>query len=270
MLQPYILKYFSAQKESFFNNYKLALKTTDVETIHDLRVSIKRMDTLFRMLNYNTNTNFRLKQSFKPIKLVFKKTGKIRDFQIFVKLLEMFQQEMEFDYSSIISRCTHKAENLAEDFMKSTQLSNYQLLRRNLNTFERYINLQSDPELIRKMEGQRRFSEKIYNNYSNPNNENLNLHRARKAIKDLSYLIEMLYTENEAVEELQIKYKQFGRLLGDWHDLATLHNFLVSSAEKSISTGTNLEMMIGKVKTVKDKLKMDFQSINTTIKIQDG
>jgi CHAD domain-containing protein len=93
-LEKYLLKrvtvisgFLEIPKESF---------TT--ETIHDLRVEIKKLHALFELLEH-CHDNFKMKRLFKPFRHLFRQTGKVREIQVEEELLKMnFENNLPSNY----------------------------------------------------------------------------------------------------------------------------------------------------------------------------
>jgi len=262
MTQQLLLTYLQNQKEIFFANYKNAVKTADIEAIHDMRVSLKRLNTLVKLLNCSKKANFRLKSAAEPLRSLFKKTGRIRDFQIFSELLTTYQNENQYDNTLLIANCNNNEKKLTQLFYDSIQLSDYLGLKRNFNNIHSHIKLKNDDEIALQSDLFKKESEARVVRFSDPSNVNYNLHSTRKAIKDMSYLQEMLGKSELANDDQLVKYKEVGRLLGDWHDKSILYNYLVSNEYKLFLGIEHFDDLLDKLKTERDEMKNRFHSLS--------
>ena len=228
MTGNFLLDYLSKQKDEFIRNYKIAVKTQDVDAVHDMRVATKRLNTLIRMLNFNEKANFRLKKGFKPMRFVYKQFGNIRDFQVLGVLVAEFQTKTGLNLTTLVKECETRAKteiNLLKEVIRYFQ---YSAIKRNFKLINRYIRNKTSEELCSKIMLYREDRAKLLEFYSDKLNKERDLHEARKMIKDTGYLMEMLTDElPDFATELKT-YKELGSLLGTWHDREVLLAYLKS------------------------------------------
>jgi CHAD domain-containing protein len=224
-LKDNILKYFQINADIFVSNYSIVRKSADMEALHEMRVSLKRISTLVRMLNYRNKANFRLRVSYRPLRQLFKLVGPLRDFQVQLLLLDELKLNIKID-DEILVKFTAKKNYYEKRFLTKKQLFEILIFKRNFRIIEFYLK-HIDAEVIE-------FQMKEYQNnrkvmlgvYSNKGNVKFNLHSARRMIKDMAYLIEMsnpdIFTENLKYKE----YKEIGHYLGNLHDNIVMLGFL--------------------------------------------
>jgi CHAD domain-containing protein len=225
MLKDSVLSYFKSNTDIFFRMYRIAAKNADVDAVHNMRVSLKRIDTLIRMLNYNKKANYRLKNCYKPLLKLFKLAGNLRDFQVQVLLIEELKQNIFID--DIIQ----KKFNLKKDFFEKKFFNmngsfNFFLIKRNFHLAEYYIFNASEQELELQISSYQKSRKILLEKYSGKGKRSFNLHNARKMIKDLSYLIEMSGLGNFKENPKFLKYKETGHFLGDLHDNVVMLEYL--------------------------------------------
>ncbi|NJO88687.1 MAG: hypothetical protein HC831_06775 [Chloroflexia bacterium] len=63
MIKQFVRDYLLEHKKNFIINYKASVKAQNVDTVHDMRVAVKRLNTVVKMLNFNEKANFRLKKA---------------------------------------------------------------------------------------------------------------------------------------------------------------------------------------------------------------
>jgi CHAD domain-containing protein len=258
MLKEQILLFFAKNSNSFLEKYTLASKTADIEAIHEMRVCLKRLNTLFRILNYDKKSNFRLKKCFKPVRQIFKKSGPVRDFQVQVQLVEQLKKVFFIDdkLSKLIS---DERDNLVVEYLKIAKSFNLLKAKRSFKIIKRYLTNWHDAELGKQLETfeQSRFS--AIEKYSNPDNKAYNLHSARKMIKDLAYISEMLKSDTKLDNSSLVKYKEAGHILGEWHDRAVLHDFLEKlKNQKSTTTQYDFKILEIRIKQDKENFKIKY------------
>jgi CHAD domain-containing protein len=255
MLKEQILRFFTNNSNGFLEKFTLASKTADIDAIHEMRVCLKRLNTLFRMLNYTKKSNFRLKKCFKPMRQIFKKSGPVRDFQVQVVLVEQLKQIFFIDdrLSSLIS---DERDRLVVEYLKITKSFNLLKTKRSFKIIERYLTNWNENEIEKHLEAFERSRFLFIEKYSNPENDAFNLHCARKMIKDLAYIMEMLKSVATVDNSYLVKYKEAGHILGDWHDRAVLHDFLEQlRSQKSTSKPHDFKILDIRIKQDKENLK---------------
>ena len=74
-------EYYKSQEQKIRQNFHLAVSTFDVESIHELRVEIKRLRAFFHLIGH-INPVFHPEQDLQKILGLFKSAGKIRDIHV--------------------------------------------------------------------------------------------------------------------------------------------------------------------------------------------
>jgi CHAD domain-containing protein len=225
MLKDSVLSYFKTNADIFIRTYGIASKNADIDAVHDLRVSLKRIDTLIRMLNFNKKANYRLKNCYKPLQKLFKLAGNLRDFQVQVLLIEEMKQNV------FIDEIIQKKFNLRKDYFEKKFNNrngsfNFLLIKRNFHLAEYYIFNVSEQELKKQIASYQKSRITLLEEYSSKEKKSFNLHSARKMIKDLSYLIEMSGSGNFNEDSKFLQYKETGHFLGDLHDNVVMLEYL--------------------------------------------
>jgi CHAD domain-containing protein len=258
MLQEKIILYLNTHARVFVENFRLAAKTADIEALHDMRVSLKRLHTLIRLLNFEKQTNFRLKKVYKPFRKLFKIAGPLRDLQVEELLLEEFRQQ--FDVNQILFQKLNKrkAIHLQKFLLKS---KSFKILKANriFLLLGRHIQKISGQQLAIQLQ---RFKESrfvLLAEYSNQQCDRYNLHSARKMLKDLAYLSEMAESDTLAVNQEFLKYKETGQILGLWHDRDVMLRFLAAHiTEQEHLLDTNSANLVSSIAIQKDTLKNQY------------
>jgi CHAD domain-containing protein len=225
MLKSFILNYFQTNTDLFFKAMALASKSAGVEAVHDMRVSLKRIDTLIRMLNFEKKANFRMKKSFSPFRRLFKLAGPLRDFQVQVIILDEMSQAMTID-AEIVESFHQKSGFLTMKFLLAVKSINVLQTKRNLKLVCSYIEKCNDDELKKQISLYELDRKALLKHYSIESRTGSSLHSARKIIKDLSYLIEMQNPGKANVISKLASFKEAGHILGDWHDRHVMLNYL--------------------------------------------
>ena len=263
MVEHFVKKYLQEQKASFFENYKMALKSQDVDAVHDMRVSVKRLSTTIRMLNFEEAGNFRLKKCFKPVRFVYRNFGKIRDFQVLSGLLLEYQDKIGVDMNPLIKGCKQRTNfeiNLLHTYSKHFQ---YLALKRNFRLIEYHIKSKTIDGLKEKIilfaDNQEEGIKKICDN----SHKTPNLHNVRKKIKDIGYLMEMSEGVLPGFASKLKYYKELGSLLGNWHDCIVLRTYLQKQVKADEQKNIDFEKIVNAIILEKEELENRyFSTIN--------
>lgn len=90
-------QYYKVLNQTFLEKYALIVPGYDKEAIHEMRVSIKKIKALFLFFEF-CNKRFSYKKAYMDYKLVFRKTGIIRDLQIHQEHLSNWQEKKKTDF----------------------------------------------------------------------------------------------------------------------------------------------------------------------------
>lgn len=206
-----VIKHF----RHLFNLYrkyssKISKNLNDADLIHDLRVTIRRMQSLLELLKMLENNEV-LENLWKTIKKVFKKFNKMRDIQVQIELArEMSIYELyRISYFTFLE----KKKNFEE--RKLGKLINRGILTQiEGELFFTYLNFKSnnfksfEPKFEKLIEyGKQRYTNLLYQ-FSAIQKHNYSLyHPARLALKKFRYLMEIfqpiLGFSNERLNDLQ-------------------------------------------------------------------
>lgn len=250
--------FFEKQTNVFVNNFETASKTADIDAVHDMRVSLKRIDTGLRMLNHDKKANYRLKKCFNPLKELFRIAGPLRDFQVQCQIIENIQDSL-FIEEQLKALFYEKKELLIRNFYIVYKTFDLLKTKRSFRLIEHYIKNISTEEIRQQIEAyeKNRFSE--LKQLSDPENLKYNLHKARRMVKDLAYLKEMALTESPTEDKDYLAYKQTGHILGDWHDRAVMLNFIEEYRFRDpYKEQPGTESLITRISSERERLKEQF------------
>lgn len=235
--------FFAHRLNCFERSYSLALQELNLDNIHDLRVSIKKVRSLLSLLELASNKKFDPNESFHLLNPVFKNAGYIRECQINICLLEQFDNKVGVLFRDhLIKKQTKSAKKLIRE------MNNFDIdeLKRRYELTRKYIfelpitqiNQASVESVEDKIQKIKRLKQKASGKFW--------MHKIRKHLK---YVLEILDLINSLVEDHELKplsqkTKSCAKLIGEWHDyqvfLASFKRFLFikkinNKASKAIS-----------------------------------
>ncbi|MEN8121017.1 MAG: CHAD domain-containing protein [Bacteroidota bacterium] len=220
MLKKQILEYFQNHYKQFEINFKPAITTTNEKAIHDMRVSIKRLSLLYRFLDFCSDNQFCAKKKARLIDKVFKSAGPLRDVQIQLSILDNLKEEIGTAYYNLNEVLKSKEKLGIRDFKKKSNSFVAHEINHLFNFSEAVLKIIIDfpalPLAFDNYDDNRRQKIRCL---LKSNEQNINFHKVRKKVKDITYLaeIQQIY-EDKPNDELML-LKLLGRKLGDWHDI---------------------------------------------------
>jgi CHAD domain-containing protein len=216
-----INNYFSKYLEHFKVNLEKAMEEYDPEAIHEYRVSVKRIRAVIRGLDRVYDHKIFTGKMIRPLRLMFKAGGTIRDDQVQIGLVENIESEFG-QFFPLIKAFYYKR---IEDQRNSFFLKSIDFDRESIDIFAKQVENILDPlddayvesnlyrwlhESMEKLKGKRYDLEL-------PDK----LHRFRTRFKENGYVAEMIFQSKYSNYITRVAFnrmKNFGQELGNWHD----------------------------------------------------
>jgi CHAD domain-containing protein len=217
-----IEKFFQKEVKSYHKNFRKLKRRFNPDTVHGLRLSVKRTRSLLQFLNCISPELFGSTSSKKPFKKLFNLAGDIRDIQIQRALVRRTAREKKLNirpYSSYLKLLEKRAVKIftnklihTNEHVSMERQHEIESLIRNLEDIDkiriRTIHLLN--EMIREIES----------HIANLEDEN-SIHEIRIILKQMLYIFS--FTRKLIRKELFLKltFKKIKRIescFGDWHD----------------------------------------------------
>lgn len=96
-----LLFYHQTQMAEFQYQFHRAETELGEGPIHDLRVNLKKIRTLFKLIQY-LDSDFNLKSNFCLFRRIFKEAGLIRDIQVQIELMTAFSKPRNHQFKSYL------------------------------------------------------------------------------------------------------------------------------------------------------------------------
>jgi CHAD domain-containing protein len=251
--------------KSLKQNFRIAKKMSSPDSIHDLRVAIKRLNALVQLISYRKNSNYRLKRNFAYLKRLFKAAGPLRDLQVLEELFVNFGESFG-SISDIMPDQFHIDKKKAErDFLIFAKKYNQFKFNRLFKNIGIQIQNMENKLLNIQIQNIRQSHLLMLKNFSNPDSDVYNLHSARKIVKDFAYWLEMEDKETTQNNDRFLQQKEAGRYLGNWHDRMVLYNFLLSGKKNGLIKTKILKPIIIQVKKEMKEFKEQYFSLYENI-----
>jgi CHAD domain-containing protein len=239
-------RYLISQTAVFDKNYPHITDPSFSEAIHDIRVSIKKIRTLFLLLEFIFPEEFDAPAVYRPFKKLFKQLGGIRDLQVQIKLvdhytgttkvnIEPYRIFLKARYSAAI----HSLPRWLYQYQKPHQGQIFALIRAYyFKTGRETIYLKAREYIHSKINQVMGLTE---------HKDKETIHRIRRLLKEARYMIDMLGTVSKNTvlfKPLQNQIKSIENFLGDWHDrmISLDHIYLFEKQQMTYPTSHRINM----------------------------
>jgi CHAD domain-containing protein len=205
-----ILKNWLQQKEVFIDNVIISRKRPTKDSVHDLRVAVKKMRSYLRLNEEVTKEDW--KDSFTGIRNLFKTFGKLRDFDISLQLCRRYERQNQLPVSAFKEYLSVN-RSLLRRWVKDAAKNIHEqqpVFDRQFSYFNELFAAEASQkiielsiEIIKKIKrGKKHFKK--------------NAHEIRKLLKDVVYWLKIIPKSVKAID-----LKPLDRLLtylGTWQD----------------------------------------------------
>jgi len=210
--EPIYNNFLKEHLDQLSQHLSLFYESKEAEDIHQLRVNIKKINALIQLFEYlEPDTNY--KKLFRPIRILFKQAGEIRELQLYlikVGTCQAGSEKNEKKLTAKLVKCINrflknkeKWSKYLNRFLEKTAKIDHNF---EVNTLIAYFN-----STLLKINNRLRKGE---------------FHEARMKIKIILYL-KSLFTE-EQHNAIRINFgflDQLQKIIGNWHDLQVSLNF---------------------------------------------
>lgn len=216
--RKYLIEFFRENESHLIRHIKGASEIQSEENIHEIRVAIKKIRAFYKIIYRLTDNKFSEESKNKIFKKLFKNTGKLRDMQIKLNILEnvpssakltFFRDSLKKDEESI----RHKIKNSLDKFNITEFVEMASNIESELPSFEKR---KVKSELVKFILN----STLLIRKYIHSKHSNEKIHNIRKLLKEVHSASEILYMLNpvqhlkkflKLIKDIEVK-------LGKWHD----------------------------------------------------
>ncbi|WP_101477361.1 CHAD domain-containing protein [Candidatus Nitrosotalea bavarica] len=218
---------FEKIQERFYQKLLDYIKNPSDENIHDIRVTIRRLETAYKILPNNVRKKEKNTNYVKQAKTLFKLNAKIRDYDIICAKMESKYQDQTYELVATLKNFRieklHSANEIALKILHTTtpKISTNIIRESKLN--KRYFKILGKMELdiqkntIIALGDEKKIEE---------------LHMLRKDFKKLRYSFELVSCKGKTVQILK-NLKEIQDMLGDIHDSDIIIDYLRSIEQNS-------------------------------------
>lgn len=257
-----IRDYYIEHKTIFDQKFRLVLDSFDMEAIHKMRTTTKRLRGLFQLIEYLSTRKFKAKKQLEKIRTLFKYAGKIREVQIEQMIVWEFENKLDENFSDYLEYLLRKEHIEIARFLK------------HLPEIDRRESILNHDEILEAIESinpskLQKKSNKFINSktkslkklISKPSSNNT-IHRSRTILKQLYYLYDVLIALSDRKDIINLPVERIRELeqkIGAWHDLVNSPHYL--NAFFRTKNGKKLE----KYKLLRNSIKKERDIIRAEI-----
>jgi CHAD domain-containing protein len=228
--ESYLFSYYKNETQAFFKGIRNLGRDFDADELHRLRVSIKRIRTIYRLLEEFSGTGFNAHKHYSSFRKIFSHAGKIREIQV-NKLIILEHTNSSVKLNSYLQEADRKKKKFSSSFIKCIHQINIPELKKEVKKIKKRCKKIGDVSFLSKAQELIHSETEIIRQLRYQFDKNANIHKARKHLKALHSVVKLYYSikPDEELKKLEVVIKETEELLGNWHDrtilLASLKKF---------------------------------------------
>jgi len=216
-----LIQYYTDLQTSFTQYFKKAQERQGVEDIHQLRVYVKKLRTMWTLLEWVSHDDFSKKEHFALVSELFADAGVVREAQLNLAMISKYNSAHGPSYTKYIAKIQRQAEGKlleemeAFDFKRLRTLDNALMMKIN-GLSDKTVLKESGTLMLREMDKVNRLVDELHHNQK--------LHKVRthlKKVTEMAVIMNLLDTR-AVEEEWQSRIRSLGQRIGKWHDYAVL------------------------------------------------
>lgn len=225
--------YLAKQCSVFLATYDLTLSSFDHDAIHDLRVAIKRIRTVFMLLEQMFPDQFKTGKAEGDLRELFRLSGRMRDAQVQQQLVSAYAETLNSSFEEYLNYLKNAEEKAISKFTK--RLKGYQAEKDLDAKQDRVVTLLASADCDALRKHIILLVNDLLNNVRNIQADaahDEHLHEIRRKLKQCHYLLSIFKKDDVALLHLHATLETLDKandLLGDWHDrlvaMETLEQF---------------------------------------------
>lgn len=236
-MKKLLQQYYNEQRKTFEEHLELVKKTDDAETIHKLRLSVKRIRALFTFFQFINDNSKYGKKDIKYLKLIYKPAGNIRDVQVHLDLLDSYEKRLQFKFTKYRAYLENIEKKHHKNLKNSAKALSVAPLEKLQEKTKMILGKYSATELKEKAS---KLLDKKFDIIENlnkiPTNKEKNLHEIRRILKEVRYLLNIFngkIPETKRVKVSLTRLIQIEQTLGKWHDQVNASYFVKEYLESN-------------------------------------
>jgi CHAD domain-containing protein len=240
--------YYQGRAGLLRKHYRNSYQYFSVDSIHDLRVELKRLRAFFRLVE-SINPGFESKPGFRRLRRLFKAAGGVRDPQVQLELVRKRSKKLELNLSEYWNQLKYVETSARKKYDKFCRKFDIGAVAEGFGEISGYLALLPPDYVITRAESalSRRLDELVELRNSEPLKE-YDLHLIRILTKEARYILEVLrlcYPDQSLYDQLDSSLRSVHQVLGRWHDadvgLEFVDSFLKTQGQETITSRESYE-----------------------------
>lgn len=256
-----IIDYYRKHRLIIEENMELSRDPKDIEAIHNMRLSIKRVRVVARLAGIISKGKFKRKEQLKGIDQLFRRAGRLRDMQVALQLLHEHESADLQPVIDHIETRELKQRRRYEEILGGFDAGVLQTFEENLVDAVSGVNDKLITHAAYALLAELEFE--IYRIYHGSDEEK-RLHSIRRRLKDINYLNNIFEESLPVADHLNIsveKLRELGEAAGLWHDCLTLEGILAKNIAKNPETSDPIIAVLTEVNHKKKRLHDEYVCI---------
>lgn len=248
-MEGYIYPYYLKHRNLVLLNLEESRQEDNVDAIHDLRTSFKRIRVIVRFADILSDGSIDSGYITKQFKKLYKTSGKLRDVHVHQQLLCEYQSILGTDFSKY-QKFLRKQEARAKKRYRVVSFDYNPFFLINLDEIikSRLSYITEDSVFLTADQLTENYVKSIHNLYHDFD-DIIRFHSIRRHIKNIGYLNNMLNGSLPVEDKLNIdkeRLTELGTILGEWHDKVNAFMFFEKYYKKS-GDDKNIGLLVEKL-----------------------
>jgi len=234
--EPVLIAVYDQMAERIQQHFGPAFHDLDVDSIHDMRVQIKRLRALFKLVGWII-PNFREANAFKPVRKLFKSAGPLRDVHVQQDLLRNWLSKAHHRHDTYYNYLKNREIEARPVFLKGAGRFDPRFFVKSRQGIEGLLNaydLQFLDFKIRQLI-RNQIDELKYRKYMEGAGDP-EYHQIRIGSKEIRYTLEIYmqsFQTSEILQTLNDQIRGLHQSLGQWHDIEIAESFYFAFQKSS-------------------------------------
>jgi CHAD domain-containing protein len=235
MAQQCLLNYYTTRCQQLQKHFAQAAIYFDVESIHDLRVEIKRLRAFFQLIEWVT-PEFKAKKNLRTFRKLFKSAADLRDIHVQQLLTRTWSQAFGVFLSEYYNTLKSKEFPARAEFAAfASHCGLQQEIEKNEKRLKHALAPLTDAQISIKIYDRITYLLQHILSYGKDGHEDKNLHNVRILTKETRYITEIAshcFPDPTYDEAFIQQLKGIHQTLGDWHDIQVAYSHLEDFEEE--------------------------------------
>ncbi len=254
-MREYLYRFYRKRVASFLANLYKAGITSEMKDIHRSRLDVKKLYALFQLFELIDADTFNQKKHIARFNNLYRRSGKIREIQVSLLLLERFDQSSAV-LESFRAFMLNQEKLQTVKLMKVIREFREKDIRKTDKVVQLVIGLVNPARMVSQSNRFLAEKSKRVTVLTALADQPENVHNIRKELKSMSTICTLLLSmrQDEFLDRVVTSLNQSEMMIGSWHDNMVLMDYF----DKFISTSENIpEALTNRLQEIGSVLKKE-------------